>query len=952
MLSRTLACVFLLLIFPCGWSAEQLVISEFQAINKRTLLTPDGKTDDWIEIQNLATDPIDLQGWYLSDDRDSLRKWSFPKAVIDPGGFLVVMASGQNRRLAGAEYHTNFKLSSAGEFLALVKPDGMTIVDSYSGYPQQAVDVSYGLGSDGRPGFFAAPSPGRANSESFSGILAGPHFSVARGFHAAPFRLELTSEMPNAVIRYTLDGSDPNRENGRRYQNAIAVETTTVVRARTFADGFLPSTTETHTYLFLPDIPRQGNRPAGYPEMWKGKEALFPADYEMDPEITGHPAYRNLLDEALLAVPTISLVTDIAHLFDREHGIYQNPKGSGREWERPVSVEWFLPDGRMGFQVNAGVRIQGNGSRTPKKSPKHSFRLVFRKIYGPDRLRFPIFEDGRATEEFDTLILRAEYNQSWIHRNDQRERAQFVRDQWMKDTQRAMGYPSPHATYAHLYLNGLYWGLYSPNERATADFAAAYQGGEAKAYDATNSGNLVDGSLDGYEQVFRLAERESETDEVNQQLRRVVDVDALIDYMILNQYAGNRDRDSHNWYSIHRRDGGGLQYICWDAESILVDALDNRLSLNEEFSPSGLFRRMMRDHRFARQFADHVQRHLFGAGVLTAERGQERWRLRASRVFEAVVAESARWGDYRRDVAPTPEYPAPLLERDVHWVKERDRVLNEVLPARTAIVLQHYREQGYYPEVDAPRFSQYGGTIPEAFDLRVSAPAGQLYYTLDGSDPMRDNGPSPNAIRGASSGTTIRLTSDTQVKARAFAAGIWSALTEGHFTRSGGLRVSELMFHSAGGRRTERVADDSFDFIELTNVAAHPLDLSGVRLTDAVEFAFMEGTQLAPGEVAVLVDDEAAFKRRYGLKNASVLGVYEGRLNNAGEELTIVGSMGERILQLAYKDSWYQSADGKGASLVFADLSADPDTWSLRASWRASPSTGGSPGVIDPPKTP
>ena len=87
------------------------------------------------------------------------------------------------------------------------------------------------------------------------------------------------------------------------------------------------------------------------------------------------------------------------------------------------------------------------------------------------------------------------------------------------------------------------------------------------------------------------------------------------------------------------------------------------------------------------------------------------------------------------------------------------------------------------------------------------------------------------------------------------------------------------------------------------------------------------------------------------MKNASVLGVYEGRLNNAGEELTIVGSMGEGILQLAYKDSWYRSADGEGSSLVFTDLSADPDTWSLRASWRASTSTGGSPGVIDPPKT-
>ena len=938
----TLFGVLLFLTLRCELCAEQAIISEFQALNKRTLLNNDGEGFDWIEIRNLATEPLDLQGWYLTDDRKKLRKWSFPKAVVDPGEFFVVRASGKDRRTAESEFHTNFKLSSKGEFLALVKPDGHTIVHSYPKYPQQTVDVSYGVGNDGKPAFFAEPSPGRTNSQSSIGLVAGPKFSKSRGFHHEPFRLELTSKTPNAEIRYTLDGSEPTRDNGVLYKGTISIETTTVVRARTFAKGFLPSASETHTYLFLRDV-AQGNRPAGYPDTWKGKSDFYPADYEMDPEITEHPRYGDQIDDALLAVPTISLVTDITHLFDVERGIYQNPKGEGREWERPVSVEWILPDGRKGIQVNAGVRIQGNGSRQPKKSPKHSFRLVFRKIYGPGRLRFPIFDDGRATEEFDTLILRAEYNQSWIHRNDSRERAQFVRDQWMKDTQRAMGHPSTHLTYAHLYLNGIYWGLYTPNERATAEFAAAYEGGKAKDYDATNSGKPIDGSLNGYERAFRLAVGDDPAkDDVYEKLRRVVDVDALIDYMILNQYAGNRDRDSHNWYSINRSGGGGLQYISWDAESVLVDVNDNRLSLDEEDSPSGLFRRMMRNADFARKFADRVQRHLFGSGILTSHRGQQRYERRASQVFEAVVAESARWGDYRRDVHKTPEYPAPLLERDVHWITERDRVLNEVFPNRTAIVLQQYREQGYYPTVNAPQFSQHGGTIPEAFDLVISAPAGHIYYTLDGNDPIGDGGPSSNALRGASSEITVRLTKATRVKARVLADGNWSALTEGLFTRSGGLRVSELMFHAAGEEGTKMSSDDAFDFIELTNVAQHTLDLSGVRIKGAVKFSFKEGTRLAPGEVAVLVDDEVAFRKRYGVKS-KVLGVYKGRLSNAGEELTIVGSMGERILQLAYKDHWYPSADGEGSSLVFRDLTAEADMWSLRESWRASATTGGSP---------
>ena len=134
----------------------------------------------------------------------------------------------------------------------------------------------------------------------------------------------------------------------------------------------------------------------------------------MDPEIVNHPAYRDALGPALKSIPTISVVMERDDLFGPARGLYANPRESGAEWERPASVELIYPDARPGFQVDCGLRMQGGWNRRPEESPKHAFRLVFKKKYGPARLKFPLFE-GEGPREFDTLILRAGCNNTWLH---------------------------------------------------------------------------------------------------------------------------------------------------------------------------------------------------------------------------------------------------------------------------------------------------------------------------------------------------------------------------------------------------------------------------------------------------------------------------------------------------------------------------------------------------------
>jgi len=142
------------------WGSEgslSVVISEFVATNRSEaplaageLLDEDGESSDWIEIHNMLDAEVNLDGWYLTDSRNDLAGWKFPEVTIEPGGYMVVFASGKNRRDPAGELHTDFQLRAGGEYLALVKPeeDGTeTVVYDYDEYPQQYPYLSFGLSS-------------------------------------------------------------------------------------------------------------------------------------------------------------------------------------------------------------------------------------------------------------------------------------------------------------------------------------------------------------------------------------------------------------------------------------------------------------------------------------------------------------------------------------------------------------------------------------------------------------------------------------------------------------------------------------------------------------------------------------------------------------------------------------------------------------------------------------
>ena len=145
-----------------------LVINEICASSITTLKDGDGEYPDWIELHNTSSKAIDLSNYALSDSTDSLVKWRFPQgAVIEPGGYYVVYASGKDKGPDSTGWpHASFKLRSNGETVILSDVQGR-MIDLVT-YDLLEADTSWGRDEEGTSGFkvFRQPTPGLPNTRT------------------------------------------------------------------------------------------------------------------------------------------------------------------------------------------------------------------------------------------------------------------------------------------------------------------------------------------------------------------------------------------------------------------------------------------------------------------------------------------------------------------------------------------------------------------------------------------------------------------------------------------------------------------------------------------------------------------------------------------------------------------------------------------------------------------
>jgi hypothetical protein len=342
--------------------------------------------------------------------------------------------------------------------------------------------------------------------------------------------------------------------------------------------------------------------------------------------------------------------------------------------------------------------------------------------------------------------------------------------------------------------------------------------------------------------------------------------------------------------------------------------------------PVGLHTRLAANAEYRLAFADRVFAQMIATGgALTPQANIARWRKWAGVLDKPIVAESARWGDYRRDVHPAFDGRFVLYTRESHWLPEIERVANSYLPRRNAIVLRQLRAAGLYPRVDAPLFSQQGGAVTAGFKLKMEAARGRIYYTTNGMDPRRYGSGEVSPEATAYQDAPVELPGAVVIKARTLNGKEWSALNEAVFTvgEPPSVRITKIMYHPIGG--------DAYEFVQLGNNGPFPVDLTFYRL-GGINFIFPENTLLRPGAALVLsssADTNAFAIRHPGLQ---VFGTFRGNLNNGGERLDVLDRSGKLVTSVEYddKNGWPPDADGKGAWLEVIDANDDgnaPGNW-------------------------
>jgi hypothetical protein len=718
---------------PLVWTGY-LRINEFVTSNESGLQDEDGNTPDWIEIYNPGADPVNLAGWSLSDDKGEPAKWVFPDIAIAPDSYLVIFASEKDRRPNdGGELHTNFKLEMTGEYLALYNDLGVKQLSStYSPeYEGQKTDYSYGLSVDTlERRYFDTPTPGSANTagNAYIDIAKNPDSNIDRGFYDSPFSVALSSDTPGATIYYTLDGSVPTESNGTLYTGSIAINETSVLRSRAFRTGYVPSSAETHTYIFnatdtmksLPVLSVVGDAQESLYEP-NGIMAIVGGHYDGDVWVADGP------DD------------------------YSNPTGTGREYERPISLELIQSADNSGFQLNCGVRVQGSEFHRLRyrrgadwfgcwNRNKFSMKFLFREEYGKDLLNYPLFPLSDV-EDIKAISCRGGFVDSCDP---------FIRDELIRRLHKDMGGIVSNGSLANLFVNGEFKGFYNPVERLDEGFCRIQ-------YDSDEDWDIIthrnsppgwtrNGDRVAWDAMLDFARTNDLSVDANYTaIGELLDITNFIDFLLCQIYSQNHDWPLNNWTAMRERSAEGIfRFYIWDTEAGMTESgwtvpMDQTAfnhfpswagggggGLNGENGPSPwLYRALKVNPNFRQLFGDRVQKFFYNGGALT----------------NANV--TARFYELKNEMALS-------IPSMTDWIADT------FVPQRRPIVLNACISEGMFtfegPQFEIDGLAQHGGHAAEGALLGLVNPqgSGTMYYTLDGTDPRL-----PDLGGGALSRTTL-----------------------------------------------------------------------------------------------------------------------------------------------------------------------------------------------------
>ena len=572
----------LLLCFTTGMASAQLVINELMQSNIDCIMDDLNEfPDSWVELYNAGSTAVNLGDYSIGiTDADS-EAWQLPSETVQPGQWTIVYCDKE-----GSGKHTPYRLES-GKGCAVYLFKGGEVADQVSGLKKQpAPNIAYGRKTDGADdwGYQLTPTPGKANcGKTSKDVLGEPVFNKTGGIFAAGKRIRLVLSLPEGApegteIRYTTDGKEPTAAS-TLYQNAIWMEANGMVRAKLFCDGYLSPRSTTHSYIF------------------------FPTDRE-------------------LTLPVVSIVTDGNYLYDPAIGIYvEGNKADGKnnyehDWRRPINFEYFEGmDTPSLLNQLCETRIQGGATRS---NMRKSLAVYANKRFGEKRLKYEFFPDQKpGLTDFKSIVLRNSGNDfDYL----------FMRDAVIQRTMAAHTDLDWQAWRPVIvYLNGQYTGMLNIRERSNEDNIYTNYDGLEDLDMIENWWELKEGTWDNWNQFKDFYAEHGHT---LAEYEQWIDWREFINLMVMNLYYHNQDFPGNNIVMWRPRTEGGLwRFIAKDTDFGLAlysysdnDAhkaaayntiewlynpnYDSNRNWGNQYEYTRLFRRMMEDKDFNREFID------------------------------------------------------------------------------------------------------------------------------------------------------------------------------------------------------------------------------------------------------------------------------------------------------------------------------------------------------------
>ena len=785
--------------------------------------------------------------------------------------------------------HTNFKLSSDGETLLLTNTQALS--EDQITFGTIGPDISFGRQPDGSNNWylFPDPTPGDSNNtQGYSGVTSEPMVSSNGGFYSTSVTVSLSPATIGDDIYFTLDGSEPT-ENSQIYTTPIIINSTKVLRAKSFATGLLPSNTITNTYFINFSTP----------------------------------------------LTVVSLSTNPGNLFDEEYGIYAMGDSAEtsfpyfganfwKDWERPVHIELFETNGSKGFGIDMGAKIFGGWSRG---NSQKSFSLFARGQYGYSTLNYKLFDELPFTE-YEAFVLRNAGN-DWL--------STMFRDALLTSLVDDVDIDKQDYRPAVLFINGQYWGIQNIREKVNENFLAQHHNVDPDSVDILEFlGQVVAGDSTDYLALYSFIENNSMAIPANYEyIKTKMEVDNFIRYFVSQIYFDNQDWPGSNIKYWKKSVNGKWRWILfdadfgfgiWDAYAYNNNTLQFALDDNGPGWPNPpwstlLLRKLLINnsfrYKFINCFADYSNT-IFSATVVNNKINSI-----ASTIAAEIPRHISRWGQF--------DYNGWLNN-----VQVMRNFANQRIPYMRAHFLQTFNLTGV-SQVNLSNSDTSMGKIKiNSIDIETPSWSGTYFLGI----PLNIIAQPKKGFRFVRWEGSSTLTSDTLTITLNGIINLNAV-----FEIDPGYSIPKIVFNEINYNSS--LTFNPQDWIEFYNNSDTSVNISGWIFRDEEDihsYVIPEGTILGAREYIVLCSDDTLFHPLFpDVQN--YLGNFDFGISGGGELLMLLDNNLNIIDSLTYDDQepWPTQADGHGPTLSLLNPNLEN---SLPQSW--APSIGyGTPGKIN-----